>query len=180
MKNYNLFKLFFLLVALAVLPQSVVAKSAPAEDFAKAGKFFENGKYAKAATYYKRAVASDPKNAEYHMRLGMSFDALEKFDDAISSYETALKYDYKDKYLVYNNLGVSYGKKKSLSLAIAAFQRSLNLNPKYVGALYNLGMAFFARGDKKNALRQFEKLKALDFDVAQRLMENLNGDARDL
>lgn len=174
MKDYNLFKAFFLLIALALLPYGVVAKSSPAADFTKAGLLFEKGKYTKAVIYYQKALALDPKNAKYHFGLGMTFDALEKFDDAILSYETALKYDYKEQYLIYNNLGVSYGKKKTLNLAIAAFERSLQLNPNYVGALFNLGMAYIAKGDKEGALRQFEKLKTLDFDSAQRLMEALS------
>lgn len=172
MAHCNSLKWIFFLGVFCFFSANSVAKS----DSAKAGQFFEKGKYAKAATYYQKALAANPKNAEYHFKLGATFDALEKFDDAILSYEAALKYDYTDKYLIYNNLGVSYGKKKVLHLAITAFEQSLQLNPKYVGALFNLGMAYITKGDKENALRQFEKLKTLDFDSAQRLMENLSGD----
>jgi tetratricopeptide (TPR) repeat protein len=160
---------------LLTVPSQTRAKEGGASDaFAKASKFYAKGKFSKAAQFYQQAITADPEDPEFYWHLGMTQDALENFDGAIASYEKALSFNSKDKHLIYNNLGVSYGKKKLPVKAIAAFQQSVALSPSYVAALFNLGMAHYLNGDKESALKQFEKLKEIDFDVAQKLMENIS------
>ena len=59
--------------------------------------------------------------------MGVSYDNLGRYSQAIGCYQSALKLDPKLDY-VYNNIGYSYLLKNELDAAIVAFQKAIELN----------------------------------------------------
>ncbi len=55
--------------------------------------------------------------------------------------------------LFYNDLGVIFANKKYFYAASICFKRSLELNPSYGDAYFNLGLAFWNMGEKKEAVK---------------------------
>ena len=59
--------------------------------------------------------------------MGVSYDNLRHYSQAIRCYKSALKVDPKLDY-IYNNLGYSYLLKNKLDEAIVAFKKAIKLN----------------------------------------------------
>jgi tetratricopeptide (TPR) repeat protein len=55
-----------------------------------------------------------------------------------------------------------------------AFKEAIRLEPDYAGAHYNLGMAYNNIGNREAALEQYEILKELGPDTANKLFNFLN------
>jgi len=60
-------------------------------DFEKAMGFFNQGKYAEAASYFAKAVASDPNHGKAHLYLGRSYVNLGQWQKALPPLRTAYR-----------------------------------------------------------------------------------------
>jgi len=94
---------------------------------------------------------------------GMAAFKEGRLDKAIEHYQLALK-DKPRSAVVYNLLGMayrfSYNKKPSPELKdkeIAAFEKSIEIDPKFAVALVNLGSTHYYMGDKVKAAEQFKQ-----------------------
>jgi tetratricopeptide (TPR) repeat protein len=92
--------------------------------------------------------------------IGNSFSNLERYKEAIASYEKALAFkpDYHE--ALYNR-GVALGKLGRFEAAIASYEKALAFKPDYHEALYNRGVALGKLGRFEAAIAFFEK--ALEF-----------------
>src|SRR5438128_2516509 len=87
-----------------------------------------------------KAVAErEPKNAKPRAELGNLYFDAERYDDAITWYEQALKLAPKDENLS-TDLGVSYYYTNQPDKALARFDASLKINPKHTKTLLNVGI----------------------------------------
>ena len=77
-------------------------------------------------------------------------------DEAIKSYELAIKYN--DKYdIAYNNLGVIYlDDLGRVQKSIELFKKSIECNPNYALAHFNLARAITIVGDKIEAAKLYQ------------------------
>ena len=66
----------------------------------------------------------------------------------------------------YNNLGVAYNNMKHWDEAIAAFEKSLSLDPQNVHAYYNLGNVYYKKGSHEEAIDKYAKALTLDPEFA--------------
>jgi tetratricopeptide (TPR) repeat protein len=71
---------------------------------------------------------------------------------------------------VHNDLGVAYGQLRWYEEAIKACTQALTFKPDYADAHYNLGIAYLLSGQADLARQQFEVLKKLDSEQADRLL----------
>jgi len=84
--NLILFSFLFLIVGCAARNENLIASyNEFAIESAKAGLWNE------AALRWKRIIEIDPNNAKAHNNLGVAYEALERFDDALREYELAVK-----------------------------------------------------------------------------------------
>ena len=118
--------------------------------------FYDKEDVDNALTVYRNALDLDPKNAKIHCNLGFLYWGKGDIDDAIKEYELAIEYD--NNYdIAYNNLGVIYlDDLGRVQKAIELFKKSIECNPNYALAHFNLARAITITGDKIEAAKLYQ------------------------
>jgi cytochrome c-type biogenesis protein CcmH/NrfG len=115
-----------------------------------------------------RTVAEqNPRDPQPRVELGnMYFDA-ERFTDAITWYEEALKLNPTDPN-VSTDLGVAYYYTNQPDRAVARFEQSLKIDPKHTKTLLNMGIVkAFGKQDLAGAAAAWEAVIALAPDTPE-------------
>ncbi len=106
--------------------------------------------------------------SEQYLQAGFANFQQHDYDKAIENYEKAIALGTKSPG-AYNMLGMSYrfkfqqtGKPELQQNEIDAFQKAVNLDPKYWVAMVNLGTTYYSRGEKAQAAAWFKKALALN------------------
>lgn len=108
---------------------------------------------------YNIATASD--------KLGQHDAALEAYRRALAAYQNAGRtLDPDELYL----MGNAYLNLEQDAQAIAAFRQAIKVRPTFAQAHYNLGVAFFAAGNRTAAMAEYNELKRLDPARAAKLL----------
>ncbi|HIE50379.1 MAG TPA: tetratricopeptide repeat protein [Armatimonadetes bacterium] len=120
--------------------------------------------YERALEEYRRALALNPESAFAHYLLGVAYADRRQYDDALRELLQAVQLNpnYVDAY--YRLGGVYLTGKHRYRDAIAAYQSVLRLDPEHLGALNNLGVAYYFRGYRDLAVQQWERVLQLDPD----------------
>lgn len=118
--------------------------------------FYDKEDIENALQVYRNALDLDPENAKIHCNLGFLYWGKGDIDEALKEYELAIKYD-KNYDIAYNNMGVIYlddlGRVKQ---AIDLFKKSIECNPNYALAHFNLARAISITGDKVEAAKLYQ------------------------
>jgi tetratricopeptide (TPR) repeat protein len=129
---------------------------------------------------YQKALEIDPRAAVAANNLAWLYaERNENLDIALQLAQTA-KAQLPASYEVDDTLGWVYYKKGLSTLAVAAFQRSVQLQPDNASYVGHLGLAYAQSGDKVKARQSLEralKLKA-DFDgadEARKVLKSIGG-----
>jgi tetratricopeptide (TPR) repeat protein len=113
------------------------------------------------------AIAEDPKNADAMVRLGNTYFDAEKFDEAITWYQNALKIDPSNADAS-TDLGVSYFYTDRPDHALAQFEQSLKIDPKHTKTMLNKGIVLaFGKQDIRAASEEWKKVVTLAPDSAE-------------
>src|SRR5262245_33935792 len=114
------------------------------------------------ATALKSLAEREPSNAKPRIDLGNLYFDAERYDDAITWYEAAVKLVPKDVNLS-TDLGVSYYYTNQPDKALAQFDKSLAIEPKPAKTLLNLGIVrAFGKQDLAGATKAWEQVMAID------------------
>ncbi len=118
--------------------------------------FYDKEDIENALQVYRNALELDPENAKIHCNLGFLYWGKGDIEEAIKEYELAIKYD-SNYDIAYNNMGVIYlddlGRVKQ---AIDLFKKSVECNPNYALAHFNLARATAITGDKIEAAKLYQ------------------------
>lgn len=118
--------------------------------------FYDKEDYENALTVYRSALELDPTNAKIHCNLGFLHWGKSDTDEAIKEYELAIEYD-KNYDIAYNNLAVIYlDDLGRIQKAIELFTKSIECNPNYALAHFNLARAITIKGDKIEAAKLYQ------------------------
>ena len=158
---------------IAALTQAQTAKNdmakAPADqrDTVKAQVTDLSGK---AITELEAAKTAAPeKDANLHLiwaRLGDAYDVAGRPDDAANAYRQAVALKPTPGY--YNNLGGILGRNGKIDDAMAAYQKSAELDPPNAAQAYrNAGITLYNAGKMKEAVEPLKKATELDPKSAQ-------------
>lgn len=110
----------------------------------------------------KAIAEKEPNNAKPRIELGNLFFDAERYDDAITWYEQAMKLSPNDVNLS-TDLGVAYYYTNQPDKALARFDASLKIDPKHVKTLLNLGIVLaFGKQDLAGATKAWEQVIAID------------------
>jgi tetratricopeptide (TPR) repeat protein len=122
---------------------------------------------------YRQAIRINPTYAKAHYNLGFAYFSLGHSIEAIEAYKQAvkLKPDYT---LAYNNIGVAYSGLGRYNEAIEAFKQAIKINPDSAELHTNLGSTYMAISDKKSAMAEYNILKSLNSELANKLLEQIN------
>ena len=119
------------------------------------------GKHSTAATYLERALKAGAQDKQVVLALGDCYARASRTADMealYSNYESMFESDF-----TYNfNLGVMKKAKKDYAGSELAFRKALSLRDSDPGALGNLGVILFNKGEYAEARELFEKLAGID------------------
>ena len=82
-------------------------------------------------------------------------DQNKRYLEAIAYYVQSSK-EFRSGVIFYNDLGVQLASQNLLDGALAAFERAIELDPLYADAHFNLGLAYWKKGLKNEAIFEFK------------------------
>jgi tetratricopeptide (TPR) repeat protein len=133
-----------------------------------------------AKAHFQKALEIDPRAAVAANNLAWLYaEGNENLDIALQLAQTA-KAQLPDRHEVDDTLGWVYYKKGLSTLAVAAFQRSVQLQPDNASYVGHLGLAYAQNGDKFKARQSLERALTLkaDFDgadEARKVLKSIGG-----
>lgn len=115
---------------------------------------------------YLKLLTKEPTHEQVHQNLSVmaeSEDKIENVDQLIRFYEDKVLPLNANNALDYDALGVMYGKKKNdLDKSIFYFEKSLQIDPKNIGSMQDMGIAYGMKGNFERALELNQKVLELD------------------
>ena len=130
--------------------------------------YIDSGKYEKAIKSFKKAIKIDPDDAETYNALGLAYGKTGMTEKAIQSFKKAIEID-PDTWAHFN-LGVAYFNSGRFQEAVEPYKQAVRIDPDDPMANYGLGGAFFLSKDTGSALKQYEILKSLDSELADKFL----------
>lgn len=115
---------------------------------------------------------SPQKTAEACFNEGKTFYENKKYDQAIASYDEAIKLNPK-LIKAFNSRGIAYMVKGQFDQAIADFSRAIELDPNYGKAYNNRAVAFWSKGEVAKAQEDINKAQGLGIPINQEKLEQL-------
>jgi tetratricopeptide (TPR) repeat protein len=143
---------------------SIRYKKADSGDHYRLGRHFqERGRHMWAVSEFSRVIDLDPRRADAHNAMGISYDKLLQFDLAEPCYRRALilKPDFA---AALNNLGYSYLMQGRPEKAIAPLQKAVALQGSNIRFHNNLALAYGQTGQVQKAAAEF-KLSGLNLQA---------------
>jgi tetratricopeptide (TPR) repeat protein len=143
------------------------------DDFAaqiKAGEMFARiNNFEKAIPYFEKAEKIKPNDYQTLVIFGNVYFDAKKWLESARYYEKALVIK-PDDLAVQTDYGITFVERESpdYDRAIQEFQKSIKLDPNHEPTLFNLSVAYYKKGDVKNAQDFKSKLKP-DSDLARKL-----------
>jgi Ca-activated chloride channel family protein len=149
-KNILSFALFFSVFNVITFAQSDVSTINKGVDK------YDKQKYTDAEVDFRKVVEGSPNNFEANFNLGDSYYKQKKYEDAIKSYDNALKNTTSDnsKAKVYHNIGNALLKSNKIQESVDAYKNALKLNPNDDDTKYNLSYALELLKNKDKKQKQ--------------------------
>lgn len=118
------------------------------------------GRHDKAIEFYLKSVELRPGDRKAVISLANSYFDTKQFENAEKYYAKVLEIDPND-INARADLGTTLVERQNpdYDRGIKEFQESLKLDPKHEPTLYNLGIAYFRKGDVENAKQALAKLE---------------------
>ena len=112
----------------------------------------------KAETYFKRAISSDPENAQARNNYGTYLYRLARYEDAIEQLTIAgATLGYEQRYLALENLGRVYLKQGDVANAEKTFKQALSVNRDSIISMLELAEIFYLREQYASATQLYEQ-----------------------
>lgn len=104
----------------------------------------------------RESVKADPSNASLHVRLGYLLIRKGALDDAMLSFNEALKYNSRS-HEAKTGSGIVLARKGNLVEAVEVLRDALVLNPNPVRTHYELGLVYERLGDLDKAVAELKE-----------------------
>ena len=158
--------LFLLLSFLAACANTARLKEQAGNHINIGSAYLGSGQYNSAMKEFLQAERLTPEDPKVHFLLGIAYHGRGLDERAIGAFQRAIDLNPDDP-AVHNFLGAVYLGKGRLDDAIACFNRALS-NPLYdtpATALYNLGRAYYEKGQYDPALKHYRDAAAREPDT---------------
>lgn len=127
----------------------------------------------KAIEYFERSLKADEENSKpVYYKLGWLYNDAERYDDAVKILLKAIEYDSEDSGYR-EELGYAYYMKEEYEFAITQLNKAISLDEASRLAYYYKGLCFVATNKKGDAMSMYYKLKELETEEADELMEKI-------
>lgn len=115
-----------------------------------------------AVDHYLRYLERQPQDAKAHFNLALLYKRQRRFDEALKSYESAIELGINDPEEVYSNMGLVYSEMRDAARAEKMFRRSLEIDEKYIPALFNLAGLHEELGHREDAVGLYRSILEID------------------
>ena len=143
----------------------------------------DNRRFKEAIIEYKKSLTLNPNQFWVNFRIGLCFQHISQFAEAINYYGKVLKIDfneYKDivfncycnKYIIYHNRSICYANLKDNISCIEDSTMSISLNPNYANAYFVRGLEYIKLNNPKDAKSDLQKSKSLGYTKAEEALKN--------
>jgi superkiller protein 3 len=102
-------------------------------------------------------LEKEPQSQDTLINLSAIYFEQGNLDEGMKYFQQLDKKTLTDSTLFYN-IGILFFKNNQIELAIEYLSKSLDLNPKYVDAYYQMGLANLNKGDMEKAKASFAKV----------------------
>lgn len=118
---------------------------------------YKRGEYEEALKWYERAERLMPLREYIHYNKAITFYELGRYEEAVSSYDGALKQnpDHALAYEAYEGKGAALTRLGEFEQALEAFDEALARNPEYARAHLDKGIALHKLGRYEEAAQSF-------------------------
>lgn len=140
------------------------------------GYFYQERLNPLAIQYYQNALNIDPRDKEINYNLAKLYQDLGDLDASIQQYNTILTFDPQN-VLAFNNIGyINLFYLDNYDEAIAYFTKAIDIDPKFINAVCNRGVAFELSKNYANARNDFNACIDIDpnFDPAIKGLNRLD------
>jgi tetratricopeptide (TPR) repeat protein len=120
----------------------------------KAHELYERGRWEEALNELKAAIAINPYNGSWFFNLGLTYDALDRFDEAITAYRKALEMEPEDVEIL-TALGHDCNRAGEYDEAIGFFQRVEAIDASFEPGYCNRIVSYSQKGDHDKAEEMF-------------------------
>jgi len=151
-----------------------------AMSFLKKGTEMVDKNPREAKSLLLKAIELDPKNAQAHFQLGLTYMALKNSHKAMEAYQKSIQLDpnFPEAYF---NLGYLYGMEKNYSKAEEKYSQVVKMAPSYLDeALFNLALVQEKQGKMKKSIENLERALQVnpENEMAQKFLNNLKVGSR--
>jgi len=153
------------LISVHLLSAQEAARSA---DFSRGEELFMQNKPEEALPFLERAFAEDEANREGALYLAVSYEQLDRFDNAIAVYRKILPQAGDKTALVACNLGNIYFRTGNVTLAEQFYTQAIRADPSYAPAYLNRANTRVRNGALRDALPDYQRYLSLDPASSQR------------
>lgn len=124
--------------------------------------------YAEAAEAYRRAINRDRLYPWTYNNLALALDRLGDSAEAITQYQQAIERHTvpTDAAISWNNLGDVYQAQRQYEQAVQAYQRAIELDPRYARPWKSLADVYRAQGRTDGVIEAYQQAISLDPDYA--------------
>ncbi|WP_052657649.1 tetratricopeptide repeat protein [Thalassospira sp. HJ] len=133
-----------------------------------ANAYFLKKDSAKAAACFEKVVGLAPQNPKSHQNLGVFYQGIGKFNEALQCYQRAASCDA-NYAPAYNGAGIVLMTVGQLDTAQQYFAKALQLDPRFADAYSNLAHVFFSKGQLPAAAQSYAKANELKPDLKSAL-----------
>jgi choline-sulfatase len=108
-----------------------------------------------------------PDFAEGRAEHGIALAKLRRYREALAELSAALALGYADA-IVYNYAGMTYGETGDGARAVKAYEKAVQLDPRYASAYLNLALQYQKRGDLAKARQYYQKTCSLSVELCRK------------
>ena len=159
----------FLTLAFGLSLSLSVGVGLAAEDLMSRAKVYESEqRWEEAFSAYSEVIKQDPTNALAHSRLGVVSEKLGAQDQALKSYQEALRLNPGMREAstalagYYTNQGTAQRRNNQLDAAVQSFQQALTYNPSSANVRFELGQTLEQRGQVSEAIAEYQEVIKFD------------------
>ncbi|MEL6453700.1 MAG: tetratricopeptide repeat protein [Cyanobacteria bacterium J06623_5] len=135
--------------------------------FSFANALDDLGHKTEAIVAYKKLTSEiKPNFHEAWHNLGVALFSIEKYKEAIDSYQKAVELK-PDKYKSWDALGIAHGRQEEYKKAVEAYGNAIRITPDDWQTLYNRGNAFYHLNQDDFAIADWQKAGELNPELSQ-------------
>jgi len=122
--------------------------------------YSQKGEHERAIFWYNQVI-HDRNLSAAHNNIGLEFDRLQKYNDAIYHFDKAIEVDplAPEPWL---NMGITLRKLHKYTKSIKCYKRAVDMDPNYVKAWSNMGHVYFILKRYQKAIANFRKAIQID------------------